>query len=125
MIALVIWSSAFAAPALLASAFVIEGPALVIGSIARADSGGWIAVGWQALANSIFGYGVWNWLLSRHPAAQVAPLSLMVPVFGMSASTLYLGEPLQPWKITAAMLVLMGLGVNMTRWRSPFRIAGR
>ena len=57
----------------------------------------------------MFGYAVWGWLLARHPAAQVAPLALLVPVFGMLSSTLILGEPLQDWKILAAALVMGGL----------------
>ncbi len=40
----------------------------------------------------MFGYGVWAWLLARYPAATVAPLSLLVPVFGFAASALILGE---------------------------------
>ena len=40
------------------------------------------------------------------------PLSLLVPVFGIGASALLLGEPLQPWKLGATALVLGGLAVN-------------
>jgi O-acetylserine/cysteine efflux transporter len=71
----------------------------------------WGSVLWQAVGNTLFGYGVWNWLLSRHPAALVTPMALLVPVFGMSASALVLGEALQPWKGQAALLVLVGLAV--------------
>ena len=53
------------------------------------------------------------WLLNRHPAAIVAPMALMVPVFGMGASALLLGEPLQSWKLTAFALVMAGLSVGM------------
>ena len=44
------------------------------------------SVAWQALGNTLFGYGAWNWLLARHPAATVTPAALLVPVFGMTAS---------------------------------------
>ena len=57
----------------------------------------------------------WAWLLARHPAATISPLSLLVPVFGMGASALLLHEPLTPWKLTAALLVLSGLALN-TLW---------
>jgi O-acetylserine/cysteine efflux transporter len=72
----------------------------------------WGAVLWQSVGNSLFGYAAWGWLLARHPAATVTPLSLLVPVFGMAASAAILGEALTPWKITAAALVLSGLAVN-------------
>jgi O-acetylserine/cysteine efflux transporter len=76
----------------------------------------WIGVGavaWQAIGNTLFGYVGWNWLLTRHPAATVTPSALLVPVFGMTSSAWLLGEPLQPWKLTAAALVMGGLALNL------------
>jgi O-acetylserine/cysteine efflux transporter len=64
------------------------------------------------VGNTIFGYTAWGWLLARHPAATISPLSLLVPVFGMGASAVLLHEPLTDWKLTAALLVLGGLALN-------------
>ena len=61
----------------------------------------------------MFGYGVWGWLLPRHPAATIAPMALLVPVFGMGASAFYLGEALQDWKLLAAALVMGGLALSL------------
>jgi O-acetylserine/cysteine efflux transporter len=115
MVAYVVWSSLFAAPTLLALALWQEGPAAIVAGIRGADAGTWAAVLWQSLGNSLFGYAAWAWLLARHPAATISPLSLLVPVFGMGASALVLHEGLQPWKLTAAALVLSGLALN-TLW---------
>jgi O-acetylserine/cysteine efflux transporter len=71
---------------------------------------------WQSAANTLFGYTVWASLLSRYPAATVAPMSLLVPVFGMGASVLVLDEPLPAWKFTACLLIMAGLAVNLL-WR--------
>ena len=68
----------------------------------------WAAVVWQAVGNTMFGYGVWGWLLARYPAATVAPLALLVPVFGMTSAAVLLGEPLPGWKLGAAALVMSG-----------------
>ena len=66
---------------------------------------------WQAIGNTLFGYGAWNWLLARHnPASTVTPKALLVPVFGMTASALALHEGLPTWKLGAAALVMGGLG---------------
>lgn len=111
MLHFMVWSSAFAVPPLLAIAWFIEGPALMQSAVAQATPLVWASVLWQALGNTLFGYGVWNWLLARHPAATVAPLALLVPVFGMGASALALGEALPLWKLGAAWLVLGGLAV--------------
>ena len=73
----------------------------------------WAAVLWQAVGNTLFGYASWGWLLSRYPAATVAPMALLVPVFGMAASAWYLGESLPAWKLGAAALVLSGLALNL------------
>jgi len=113
MLAYVVWASLFAAPPLFVLAFVFEGWSAVSQSIAHASPATWAAVAWQAWGNTLFGYGMWAWLLARHPAATISPLSLLVPVFGMGASALLLGEPMQGWKLTAAALVLGGLAVNM------------
>jgi O-acetylserine/cysteine efflux transporter len=115
MVAYVVWSSLFAAPALFALAFVMEGPTAMAAGIRNADAATWAAVAWQSLGNSLFGYAAWGWLLARHPAATISPLSLLVPVFGMGASAIFLHEPLSSWKLTAAVLVLSGLALN-TLW---------
>lgn len=113
MLAMVVWSSAFALPPLLALSWWFEGPARWAAGLAAATPGVWAAVVWQALGNTLFGYAAWGWLLARHPAATVAPMALLVPVFGMAASAWWLGEGLPAWKLGAAALVLAGLAVNL------------
>src|SRR3546814_9849860 len=78
-------------------------------ALAHASGWGWLAAFWQAAGNTVFAFGAWGWLLARHPAATVTPTALLVPVFGILASAALLGEPLPPWKIIAAGLVLGGL----------------
>jgi O-acetylserine/cysteine efflux transporter len=79
----------------------------------RAGWGTWAAVLWQSAGNTLFGYGAWAWLLARYPAATVSPMALLVPVFGMGASALLLGEALPGWKLLAAGLVMGGLALNL------------
>jgi O-acetylserine/cysteine efflux transporter len=115
MLSFVVWASLFSAPPLYALAFLLEGPATVVHSIQTAGAATWAAVLWQSAGNTLFGYAAWGWLLARYPAATISPLSLLVPVFGMAASAALLGEPLQGWKLIAAVLVLAGLAIN-TLW---------
>ncbi|WP_408591253.1 EamA family transporter [Novosphingobium sp.] len=114
MLAYVVWSALFAVPPLALFALLLDGPAAVWGGIRAADGWTWGAVAWQAVGNTMFGYAAWGWLLHRHPAAQVAPLALLVPVFGLGASALVLDEPLQPWKLAAFTLVMAGLALGIT-----------
>lgn len=111
MLHFMVWSSAFAVPPLLAISVLTEGVPAISAALQGADAVVWGSVLWQALGNTLFGYGVWNWLLARHPAATVTPLALLVPVFGMGASALSLGEALPGWKLGAGALVLGGLAV--------------
>jgi len=71
-------------------------------------------VAWQGWGNTLFGYAAWGWLLARHPAATIMPIALLIPVFGMGASALWLGEPLPAWKLVAAALVMTGLAANFS-----------
>ena len=125
MLHFMVWSSVFAVPPLLAISWLVEGPALMQSAITQATPLVWGSVLWQALGNTLFGYGVWNWLLARHPAATVAPLALLVPVFGMGASALSLGESLPMWKLGAASLVLGGLAVIVLWPRLQVRLSSR
>ncbi len=122
MLAYVVWSSAFAVPPLLALSLVFEGPAAMQASLLGASASTWGAILWQAWGNTLFGYAAWGWLLARHPAATISPLALMVPVFGMGASAVWLGEALPVWKLVAAALVMAGLALNLLwpRWRVAF-----
>jgi O-acetylserine/cysteine efflux transporter len=126
MLAYVVWSSLFAVPPLLTLSLLIEGPAAIVGGVAGADAATWGVVLWQSVGNSLFGYAAWGWLLARYPAATIAPLSLLVPVFGMAASAWWLGESLPLWKLAAAGLILAGLAINIVWTRvSALRAASR
>lgn len=113
MLAYVVWSSAFALPPLAVLALLIDGPDAVATGLAASDLGTWAAVLWQSVGNTLFGYGVWSWLLARHAAGRIVPMALLVPVFGMGSASLLLGEPLPGWKLAAAALVLSGLAINL------------
>ena len=96
---------------------IFEGWPAIAAGLRDADVGTWCAVAWQTLGNSLFGYAVWGWLLARYPAATVTPMALLVPVFGMAASSFWLGETMPAWKLWAMLLVMGGLTLNL--WRRP------
>ena len=113
MLAYVVWASAFSVPPLVLLSLLFEGWGAITNGLAHADTATWAAVIWQAVGNTMFGYAVWGWLLARYPTATIAPMSLLVPVFGMGASAVFLGESLPGWKLTAAALVMAGLALNV------------
>jgi O-acetylserine/cysteine efflux transporter len=123
MLAFVVWASLFSIAPLAAAALVMEGPARIGAALAHAGPGAWGAVLWQSAGNTMFGYAAWGWLLSRHPAATITPMAMLVPLFGMGASALLLGEALPAWKLIAAALVMSGLAINIL-WPMAARLPG-
>ena len=115
-LAYVVWASLFAMPGLLIASLLVEGPARDFHAITTSTWAIWPTLMWQSAANTLFGYTMWAWLLSRYPAGTVAPMSLLVPVFGIGASALVLHEPLPLWKLMACLLIMAGLAFNLL-WR--------
>lgn len=113
MLAYVVWTSAFAVPPLFILSWWFEGGAAIEAGLRQADAVTWASVLWQSVGNTLFGYAAWGWLLARHPAATITPMALLVPVFGMAASSWWLGESLPAWKLVAAGLVMAGLALNL------------
>lgn len=111
-LAFVVWASLFSIPPLLVLALVFEGAPAMVSAVATMTPVVWAELLYQSFGNTLFGYAAWGWLLARHPAAVVSPWALLVPVFGLTASALALGEPLPPWKLAAAALVIGGLALN-------------
>ena len=112
-LAYVVWASLFSLPPLYLLSLWHDGWPAIAAGLGNATLMTWAVIVWQSVGNTMFGYGVWAWLLARHPASTISPLSLLVPVFGFAASALILGEPLESWKIEAGLLVMGGLAVNL------------
>ena len=122
MLAYVVWASMFSLPPLYLLSWWREGGGIIQQSLSHATAATWAVVLWQSVGNTMFGYGCWGWLLARYPAATISPLALLVPIFGFGASALWLGEPLESWKIGAALLVMAGLAINLL-WRDKRKAA--
>ncbi|MBF7728937.1 EamA family transporter [Pseudomonas sp. N040] len=124
LLAYVVWSSLFAVPVLALLSLQLEGWDAISSGLRAADAHTWLAVGWQAWGNSLFGYAAWAWLLARHPAATITPMALLVPLFGMGSAALWLDERLPAWKLGAAALVLGGLALNLLWPQLRLRLRG-
>lgn len=122
MIAFIVWSSVFSVIPLLTMSLIFEGLPVMRQSFVHLSFIGWTVVVWQALGNSIIGYGLWNMLLNRYPASIVTPWALMIPVFGMISSAAFLGEEMQWWKFLAAGLIMAGLAANLLAQRRTKKI---
>ena len=118
ILSLVAWGSLVAPLPLLVLSFVLEGPARYAIAV---ETLSWSAIGSLAYIvypTTLLGFSIWSSLLSRYPAASVAPFTLLVPVVGFLSAAFVLGEALEMWKLAAAMLVVAGLCVNLLGPRS-------
>ena len=109
---------------------VVEGPAAGWHSIATVGSAsGLVALGGLAyvvLLGTIAGSGLWTSLMQRYPASRVAPMSLLVPVVGITAAWLFLGEQPTYFELGGAALVIAGCAAGVLATpRSRARTAPR
>lgn len=109
---LVIWSSWIPIIPFAISSYIIEGPELIIESLVAFNWVSFLALAYLAIAASIIGYSLWSYLLGQYPAAQVAPLTLGVPIVGISASAFFLNETISTTQWVGSGLVLLGLVIN-------------
>ena len=110
--ALVVWGSLMAAPPLLLASFAIEGAGAWQLAYERFTFKSLFTVLFQSYPNTLLCFALWSMLMRKYAAATVAPFALLVPVAGMGSAALFLGEPLQWWKLAAGLLVLAGLALN-------------
>jgi O-acetylserine/cysteine efflux transporter len=96
----VVWSSVVPIiPFLLLSAWMDTGSVMaVVSSLMNAPWTAWLAAAYLGWIATIAAYAMWTALLKRHTANRVAPLSLGVPVVGIAAGMLLLGESVSSWQ---------------------------
>ena len=111
-LALVVWSSLVPVlPFVLLSAWTDADAArwLQLDAWAAVPLRTWLSLAYLGWAATDIGYGLWTRLLTDHPANRVAPFSLGVPVVGIAAGLLVLGESVTPWQWAGVVCVLLAL----------------
>lgn len=112
-LAFVVWASLVPPLPLLALSLLIEGPAAISTALQGFGLASFASVAYLAWAATLFGYGVWTFLLSRYPINRVAPFTLLVPLVGLTTGWLAFGETLQPVHFIGGALLMVGLFVNL------------
>lgn len=112
-LAFVVWASLVPPLPFLALSAWLEGPAAMMQAMSSLNLHAFAAVAYLAWAATLFGYGLWTRLLSRYPANQVAPFSLLVPIVGLTTGWLVFGEAMQPVHFAGGALLMLGLAVNL------------
>lgn len=101
--------SAIAAPQLLLMSALMEtGQRQAIGNATIID---WAGVVVLAFGGFVAAYTIWHGLLRRNRVDEVAPFALLMPVFGLIAAFLLLGERPSLFVFGGAAIILTGLGL--------------
>ncbi|RAR62586.1 O-acetylserine/cysteine efflux transporter [Paraburkholderia unamae] len=93
----VVWSSLAPIAPFVALSLYFDGAA-VWRDWSHVSVGGWVAAAYLGWLATLAAYGLWTGLLARHPANRIAPFSLGVPVVGLVAGILVLGESITLWQ---------------------------
>lgn len=110
---LILWMSVVPPLPMFALSLLVEGPAqigtAVSTSLSAAALPAWFGLLYTVVAGTIIGSGIWVWLMTRHPAGVVAPFSMLVPVVGIAAAALVLGERPSLLELVGGALVVGGV----------------
>lgn len=107
------WSSLFTVPQVMLMSFVLEDGQLT--SLVTADERGWLALAYTVFIGGIVGFGLWFWLIARCTMGRVAPFGLLLPVFALISSVMFLDEHITPTLIVGALLAISGVAITQVR----------
>lgn len=111
-LAFVVWTSLVPIVPFLAFTWLFD-PAALAWRWQQATWGSWVGVGYLGWVATIAAYAMWTRLLTRYPANRVAPFSLGVPVVGLAAGMIVLGETISAWQWAGIAFVVAALGCVM------------
>jgi O-acetylserine/cysteine efflux transporter len=107
------WSSLLTVPQVLLMSLLLEHGQLA--SLVTADDRGWLALAYTIFIGGIVGFGLWFWLIARCSMGRVAPFGLLLPVFALISSVLFLGERTTPKLIVGGLLAISGVAITQIR----------
>ena len=113
MMALVVWGCFVACVPMFILSLLFEGPDRMVYAYRNLTWLSGLSLLYIVYASTWLGYGIWNWLLKRHPVGTVVPFTLLVPVVGVVTSIVVLGESFERWKMLAGLLVIAGLYLHL------------
>ncbi|WP_299363030.1 EamA family transporter [uncultured Paracoccus sp.] len=117
---LTMWMSVIPPLPLLALSLLLEGPQVgpaLAGAFTRAALPANLGLLYIVVCSSVIGFGIWNTLMTRHPASVVAPWSLLVPVVGVLSSWAAFGDMPSATELAAGGLVIVGVLIASRSWR--------
>ncbi|TFY90659.1 EamA family transporter [Pseudomonas nabeulensis] len=110
-----VWASLIPPIPLFLTAWLMHGSTAFEGLQASLDLTAVLSILFQVYLATHFAYWGWNSLLKLYPVSTVAPLSLLIPVFGITSSMLILGERISTPNLISIGIIIAGLAVGLYR----------
>ena len=107
-----IWGMVFAPLPLLLLAVMLEGTQVITELPNQFTQWTLFSVLFQAYPTTLLGYWFWNKMIMKYSVSSVAPMTLLVPVFGILGGYWFYDESIETSQIIAAVLILLGLFVG-------------
>ncbi|MEM7193402.1 MAG: EamA family transporter [Pseudomonadota bacterium] len=104
---IVVWISLVSSPTLLATSLVFENNHWDV--VVQASTVGWLALLYTAFMSSVVANSGLYYLLRHYPVSQVAPYSLLSPIFGVIGGVWLLGDEITLILIVGGMMILAGV----------------
>lgn len=112
-LSLTVWSALVVPVPALALSLLLDGPDVVLAALG--------SLGWQAALSTVYtaglaslvGYGIFNTLLGRNPAAAVVPWILLVPPVAMLSAWLLVDEVPGTAELVGGAVMLLGVLVAL------------
>ena len=114
---LTVWSGVVVPIPALALALLVDGPHAVDHAVAHVS---WVTIAstlYTAVGCSLYGYGVWNSLLSRYQVGSVVPFALLVPVAGITTAWVALGQVPSASEILGGIVMMSGIAITTLQLR--------
>ena len=108
-LALITWISVCAVFMLIPIVLIFESFNLSVIINANANAIGSLL--YITIGSSIIGHSLWAYLLSKNPIGSIAPITLLVPVIGIYAGVVMLGELLSIYILAGSTLMIIGVGI--------------
>jgi O-acetylserine/cysteine efflux transporter len=111
-LSLTVWAATVAPVPLLGLSLLLDGPHADAHALAHLGVRALLSTAYTAYLSSLAGYGIWNSLLGRFPAAAVTPYSLLVPPVAIAAAWVAYGEAPAVTEWAGGLLMLGGVAIT-------------
>lgn len=115
--AFVVWASLFPPIPLFLLTWWLHGPRPFVELASHVSTVALFSLAFQVYAATHLCYWGWNLLLREYPASRVAPLSLLIPVFGTVSSIFIIHQAPDPAGWISIALILSALVIGLGKGR--------